>query len=86
MQKHLEVAAVVGVAAAVAVPSASANYPDYARAAVPRTFVVRELVAEPNGFDWSDAGVGAATAVGGCLFVAGSALAMRRGRGREAVA
>ena len=86
MQKHLKVIAAAGAVAAVAVPSASAYYPDYGVAPVPRTVVVREYVTQPSGFDWSDAGVGAAAGLGVTLIVAGSALVFVRRGGREAVA
>jgi hypothetical protein len=86
MQKHLKVVAVAGAVAAIAVPSASAYYPDYGRAPVPRTVVVRQYVTQPTGFNWSDAGVGAAAGFGVTLVVAGSALAVARRGGREAVA
>jgi hypothetical protein len=86
MQKHVKVIAAAGAVAAVAVPSASAYYPDYGRAPVPRTVVVRQYVTQPSGFNWSDAGVGAAVGLGVTLVVGGSTLVFVRRGGHEAVA
>jgi hypothetical protein len=86
MQKHLKLVAAAGAAAAIAVPSASAYYPDYGRQAVPRTVVIRQVVAQSDGFNWSDAAIGAAAGFGATLVLAGSTLAVRRARGSEALA
>ena len=76
--------------AAVASPAARAAFPDYGP--IPqsdiRPIVIdrRPIVIESGGFDWADAGIGAATAAGFVLVGGGAALLARRGHRAARVA
>jgi hypothetical protein len=77
-------AALVLCWAAIAAPAAQATFPDYGPVPQPdrRPIVIdrRPIVIESGGFDWADAGIGAATAAGVVLFSGGAVLLVRRGQ------
>jgi hypothetical protein len=61
-------------------PTIGSEYNQYAyRRALPQDYGVRtiQVVSKPDGFDWSDAGIGAGSLFGALLLAAGAALAAR---------
>jgi hypothetical protein len=86
--KYVMLAALTA-AVGVLAPTAQANHQEGdVPFDVPGGTVRAEPVAplEPGGFDWSDAAVGAAFALGAALVVLGLALLARRPRSRPAEA
>jgi hypothetical protein len=76
--------------AATVSPAAQAAFPDYGSIPNPDTSPIvidrRPIVVESGGFDWADAGIGAATAAGAVLIAGGAALLARRGQRAAPVA
>src|SRR5262245_40665057 len=93
VRRYLAVSAVVG---AIAVPAASASPVDPARpgpaksvdqsAPTTRPIVVTAPVEASEGFDWGDAGIGAAGLVGLASIGVGAALALGFRSGRHRLA
>jgi hypothetical protein len=71
-------------------PTIGSEYNQYAyRRALPQDYGVRtiQVVSKADGFDWSDAGIGAGSLFGALLLAAGAALAARHlDRDKQALA